>query len=120
MGLGLVLEHAEDLRLEGGIPTDRVLLAEQGADRRGVYAALHGSARRDLAGMRAAGVRILAGTDIGGLNVFPGRAIHEELALMVRDVGLTPLEALQAATLHAAAGLGLERELGSIEAGNAQ
>jgi imidazolonepropionase-like amidohydrolase len=95
-------------------------LAEQGADRRGVYAALHGSARRDLAGMRAAGVRILAGTDIGGLNVFPGRAIHEELALMVRDVGLTPLEALQAATLHAAAGLGLERELGSIEAGNAQ
>jgi imidazolonepropionase-like amidohydrolase len=95
----------------------REQLAEQGADRRRVYGALHASARRDLAGMRAAGVRILAGTDVGVLNVFPGRSIHEELALLVRDAGMTPLEALQAATLHAAAGLGLERELGSIEAG---
>ena len=95
----------------------REQLAEQGADRRRVYAALHASLRRDLAGMRTAAVRILAGTDIGVLNVFPGRAIHEELALLLRDAGMTPLEALQAATLHAAAGIGLERELGSIEAG---
>ena len=43
--------------------------------------------------------------------------MHEELALLVRDAGMTPLEALRAATLHAAADLGLERELGSVEAG---
>ena len=95
----------------------REQLAEQGAERRPMFAALHASARRDLAEMRATGVRVLAGTDLGVLNVFPGRAMHEELALLVRDAGMTPLEALRAATLHAAAGLGLERELGSVEAG---
>jgi imidazolonepropionase-like amidohydrolase len=62
-------------------------------------------------------VRILAGTDVGVLNVFPGRALHEEIALLVRDAGMTAHEALQAATKDAAAALGLEHELGTIEPG---
>ena len=60
---------------------------------------------------------ILAGTDIGVLNVFPGRSMHAELALLVQDAGMTPFEALRAATVHAAAVIGLDREQGSIEAG---
>jgi imidazolonepropionase-like amidohydrolase len=95
----------------------REQLAEQGPERRRLYADLQANAKSDLAEARAAGVRLLAGTDIGVLNVFPGGALHEELALLVRDVGMTPYEALQAATLHAAEFIGLAREVGSIAAG---
>ena len=95
----------------------REQLAEQGPDRRQVYAALHANVIRDLAEARKAGVRLLAGTDIGVLNVFPGRALHEELALLARDAGMTSHEALQAATLHAATFLGLGQEIGSIALG---
>jgi imidazolonepropionase-like amidohydrolase len=95
----------------------REQLAEQGPDRQKLYRQLHEGARRDFSEMRAAGVRILAGTDVGVLNVFPGRSLHDELSLLVKDVGMTPHEALQAATVHAAAFMGIDREVGAIEAG---
>lgn len=95
----------------------REQLAEQGPDRRKLYGEFRENARRDFSEMRAAGVRILAGTDIGVLNVVPGRSMHDELALLVKDIGMTPHEALLAATAHAAAFLGLEREVGAIETG---
>jgi imidazolonepropionase-like amidohydrolase len=95
----------------------REQLAEQDTDRQKVYGQLQASARRDLGDLRAAGVRILAGTDVGVLNVFPGRALHEEIALLVRDAGMTASEALQASTINAASSLGLDKELGTIEAG---
>jgi len=50
---------------------------------------------------QAAGVGLLAGTDDGNPFVFPGFSLHEELALLV-DSGLTPLQALQTATLNPA------------------
>jgi imidazolonepropionase-like amidohydrolase len=95
----------------------REQLAEQGPDRQKVYGELHQRGRRDFAEMHAAGVRILAGTDIGVLNVVPGRSMHDELRLLVRDIGMTPHEALLAATAHAAAFMGLDRDVGSIETG---
>ena len=49
--------------------------------------------------MKRAGVPILAGTD--GPYSEGGKALHEELALLVQ-AGLTPLEALQSATRNAA------------------
>ncbi|HNS85992.1 MAG TPA: amidohydrolase family protein [Parvularculaceae bacterium] len=56
-----------------------------------------------LAAMRAmqdAGVGILAGTDASNeAYVFAGAGVHDELTLMV-DAGLTPLEALQTATIN--------------------
>jgi imidazolonepropionase-like amidohydrolase len=67
--------------------------------------------------MRAVGVRILAGTDIGVLNVVPGESLHEELALLVRDAKLSSLDALRAATRDAAVFLGRDRETGTIAAG---
>ena len=65
--------------------------------------------------MHRAGVRFLAGTDMGFLGVFPGFSLHDELGLLVR-AGLTPLEALQAATSNAAAALGLDNA-GSVAQG---
>lgn len=46
----------------------------------------------------AAGARILPGTDMTGSNVLQGYCTHEELRLYVDEVGMTPLEALRAAT----------------------
>ncbi|HEY1139531.1 MAG TPA: amidohydrolase family protein [Lysobacter sp.] len=68
--------------------------------------------------LQEAGVTILAGTDAGFLNSFdyPGIGLHDELGEYVR-YGLTPLQALQSATLRNAAFLGHEGDSGDIAAG---
>lgn len=66
--------------------------------------------------MSKAGVRILAGTDTGNPFLFPGFSLHDELALLV-IAGLTPVEALRAATLNPATFFGLDKTLGTIEQG---
>ena len=66
--------------------------------------------------MQRTGVSLLAGTDVGLPNLFPGFSLHDELALLV-EAGLTPLEALQAATRNTAQAIGLGDELGTIEVG---
>ena len=66
--------------------------------------------------MRRAGVGFIAGTDVLNPFCFPGFSLHDELALLV-GAGLTPLEALQAATLNPARFLGKEKELGTVEKG---
>jgi imidazolonepropionase-like amidohydrolase len=66
--------------------------------------------------MKKAGVPILAGTDTAaGVRVYPGFSLHEELELLVK-AGLTPMEALQAATLNAGKYLGVT-DTGTIEKG---
>jgi imidazolonepropionase-like amidohydrolase len=63
------------------------------------------------------GIRILAGTDSPVIpNVVSGFSLHDELALLV-DGGLTPLEALQPATLNPARFLGKLDDLGTVEKG---
>jgi imidazolonepropionase-like amidohydrolase len=66
----------------------------------------------NLAAAHRAGVRIIAGTDI----FFLPNGIHWDLELLVR-AGLSPLEALRAATSNAASELGLEGQLGCISPG---
>ena len=67
--------------------------------------------------MFRAGVPFLAGTDTAaGVHVFPGFSLHQELALFVK-AGLTPLEALQTATLNPAKFLGRLADLGTVERG---
>jgi imidazolonepropionase-like amidohydrolase len=63
--------------------------------------------------MHRAGVRIMAGTDAPLRNSPPGFGLHEELALLVR-AGLSPFEALRAATLEPARYLNALDSLGSI------
>jgi len=66
--------------------------------------------------MKRAGVPILAGTDTGNPFCFPGFSLHDELVLLVA-AGLTPAEALRAATVDPAKFLGLTQMLGTIDAG---
>jgi imidazolonepropionase-like amidohydrolase len=66
--------------------------------------------------MRRAGVSILAGTDPPTRDVFPGFSLHDELGLLVK-AGLTPLEAIQAATLNAVKCLGISGSHGTVEMG---
>jgi imidazolonepropionase-like amidohydrolase len=66
--------------------------------------------------MKKAGIGILAGTDTAaGVRVYPGFSLHTELELLV-EAGLTPMEALQAATKNAAEYFGLP-DTGTIEEG---
>ena len=66
--------------------------------------------------LKARGVPIGAGTDTPiGLGI-PGYSLHTELELLVAS-GLTPLEALYAATVQPARFFGLEDEMGQVEVG---
>ncbi len=59
-------------------------------------------------------IPFLAGTDApAGYDLVPGASIHRELQLFVR-AGLTPLQALQTATLNPAAYFGKSAEWGTI------
>ncbi len=59
-------------------------------------------------------VPLLAGTDAGSAFCYPGFSLHDELALLV-EAGLTPLDALRAATLAPAEYLGARDSMGAIE-----
>ncbi len=63
--------------------------------------------------MANAGVGILAGCD----SMVAGFCVHDELAAMVRG-GMTPLAALQTATLNPARYFGLQQTAGSIASGH--
>jgi imidazolonepropionase-like amidohydrolase len=67
-----------------------------------------------FAGMRAAGVRIMAGSDLAASAGEP--ALHDELVSLV-NAGLTSMEALQAATRSPAEFLGRLPTEGTIEVG---
>lgn len=62
--------------------------------------------------LHKAGVPIVAGTD----QTVPGYSLHREIELYVQ-AGFTPMEAIQAATIVPARAMGVDKELGTIEAG---
>ncbi len=63
-----------------------------------------------------AGVKIMAGTDSNDTMVFPGFSLHDELKHLVA-AGLTPMEALQAATSVPAEYLGRTDDFGGVSPG---
>ncbi len=65
-----------------------------------------------------AGIPVVLGTDTAFEGVLIGVATQIELELLV-EAGLTPSQALSAATINAARMIGRETDLGSIEAGKA-
>lgn len=66
--------------------------------------------------LAARGVPIGAGTDTPIGLAIPGYSLHTELEMLVR-AGMTPLEALHAATVQPARFFGMEDELGLIRPG---
>jgi Amidohydrolase family len=66
--------------------------------------------------LKEGGVVLLAATDVGVPLQVPGISLHVELGRLI-EAGLTPLEALQSATLNPARVLEMADSLGTVEAG---
>jgi imidazolonepropionase-like amidohydrolase len=98
----------------GRVAGARRASAEARAERHALQRIFFGMVRP----MHAAGVTILAGSDAGPFNsyVYPGFSLHDELDQLVA-AGLSPLEALRSATLHAAAFMRLDHEYGRVAEG---
>jgi len=67
-----------------------------------------------VAKMQSAGVGILAGTDSAAPELVPGFSLHEEMALLTQ-AGLSPMQALQAATRNPADFMGVSQKQGTVE-----
>lgn len=74
-------------------------------------------ARRDFREMHEAGVELLIGSDAAVLNIYPGYSLHDEMALFVRELGMTPAEVIERATRRAAKFLGISDQTGTVEQG---
>jgi imidazolonepropionase-like amidohydrolase len=66
-----------------------------------------------VAAMNKAGIRILAGTDLGARDLYPGVSLHEELKLL-SNAGLSNLDVIRAATINPAQCMGVDRSTGSL------
>jgi imidazolonepropionase-like amidohydrolase len=86
-------------------------MGARGIDTATAHARL-GRTLRMLGALHAAGVPLLAGTDEG----VPGFSVAREIELYVA-AGMTPMDALRAATAVSAKAMGLERETGTVEPG---
>jgi len=80
------------------------------------YRAMLPMAQQNLKRLADAGIPIGFGTDTGPPGRFPGFLEHWELELMV-EAGLTPLQAIHAATGSAAEFLRQQKDLGTLERG---
>jgi len=63
-----------------------------------------------------AGIPVVMGTDAGNIGALHGPSVFREMGIMA-EAGLTPLEVLRSATVNGAKAMGLERDIGTIEAG---
>lgn len=75
-------------------------------------------AKKNLKTLSDAGVKIAFGTDSGIPMRFPGYLEHRELQLMV-EAGLSPMQAIVAATATNAEILGGAKQFGTLQAGRA-
>ncbi len=73
-------------------------------------------ARSNVKRLWDAGVLIAAGTDAPYPGDFQGEGLHRELEILVES-GLTPLQAITAATKNAATIVGADKEWGTLEVG---
>ncbi|HET7363506.1 MAG TPA: amidohydrolase family protein, partial [Burkholderiales bacterium] len=71
---------------------------------------------RNLQAVWGAGIPVAMGTDAGNIGTLHGPSVFRELGLMVQ-AGLTPLQALRAATVNGAKAMGMERDLGTLARG---
>lgn len=74
-------------------------------------------AEKIAAAAHRAGVAISAGTDADADWRSPLPALADEMALLVHGAGMTPMDAIRAATQVAARTIGQEREMGTLQTG---
>ncbi len=74
------------------------------------------TALKNTAAIAAAGIPIALGTDSSGASRIQGLWEHRELEHLVK-AGLTPMQAIQAATVNSAKVLGVEDKYGTLEPG---
>lgn len=93
-------------------------LAEYGPESAAAWRARYQAEADLVRRFSEAGIGILAGSDATDWEpfIYPGASLHDELGLLV-EAGLSPLKALQSATINPAIFLGKEAELGTIEKG---
>ena len=111
----------ETMALLGEIPAARrqywrATAAAASLDRTAGAARRLGCLKPFVARLQRAGEHVVAGSDTSNPYVVPGASLHRELELLV-EAGLSPREALAAATRTAAAFLGQARTLGTLEVG---
>ena len=94
-------ELAEPLK-SAGIPAASAKAMKPGFD----------GALKFISMMQKAGIPIVVGTD----QTVPGHSVYREMELYVKG-GLTPMEAIQAATIVPARAMHLDRETGTVEKG---
>ncbi|HKP29981.1 MAG TPA: amidohydrolase family protein [Gemmatimonadales bacterium] len=95
----------------------REQLALREADTPADWNPIYQSTLRDVKEMAAAGGLILSGTDVPVVTLIPGYSLLDELELLVKDGGLTPLAALVSSTINPAKVLGLADSLGLVKPG---
>jgi imidazolonepropionase-like amidohydrolase len=66
--------------------------------------------------LESAGVRIVGATDAGNIGTLHGPALHREFELMVA-AGMRPMEIIVSATKNAAAVMGKQADVGTLERG---
>ena len=106
-------ERVASLMAEKGVAMDPTLVPLSRAD-----PALREQVVNAMRRARELGVTIVAGTD-AGVRLLPLNSLPRELEIYVSDLGLSPLEAIQAATSSAASAIGIGDHVGTIEQGKA-
>jgi len=103
-------------RMAWNADADRMVASDSTAEGRRAFMDFYLKGRSLTNDAFRAGVPVMVGTDAGDSFVFAGSSVHDELDELVA-AGLTPAEALRAATLAGAEYLGRTGDLGSIGVG---
>ena len=122
------IEHCQWIGADDSVSFDETV-AHAMAERRTAFVPTLGPRQRPAPDVRAQiigamrqawaiGAPIAAGTDAGVSNR-PFDSLPAELEVMVSDLGLSPLEAIHAATGEAARAIGVGDKVGTLQAGRA-
>ena len=104
------------MRERGVVYVPTLAVAEEFSQQNSTFRQLFENALSNLEKVAEGDVKIGVGTDTQGAGMAFGESFHRELRLLVR-AGLTPEEALLAATRNAAQALRTEDQFGTIEEG---
>jgi imidazolonepropionase-like amidohydrolase len=122
------VEHCNWLGADGGVQFDESVAAQMAERGTAVVATLVPLQRsapvlrsQVLASMRRMvelGVIFAAGTD-AGVSLTPFDSLHNELAILVGELGFSPVQAIASATGAAAKSIGIDASVGTLEPGRA-